>query len=479
MMVESMKTVGGMNVGVRLLIAFVTLSLVFSKRVTAADPPNVLFLVSDDQRPDTIAALGNAAIQTPNLDRLVHRGSVFSNAICANPICSPSRAEILTGCTGMRNGVFDFGRTIDPALPTLPEPFHEAGYATWYTGKWHNNGRPSLHGYANTAGLFTSGGARWWKEQSDYRGQPITGYKGWVFRDTNDKVQPQHGVGLTPNISARFADAAIEVIRGATKPFFLHVNFTAPHDPLLIPPGYEDRYDPSKIPLPKNFRDNHPFDHGNKGGRDEVLLPIPRTEADVRGDIAAYYAVITHLDAQVGRILNALDVAGKTDSTIVVFTSDHGLAMGSHGLRGKQNMYEHTIRVPLIFAGPKVPRSKTFKGHAYLRDIFPTVCDLAGIDPPSDLDGKSQLPVMLGAKESMYNFSIGYFRDSQRMIRTDRWKLIEYPVAKRTQLFDLANDQDELNDLSDSHRHAEIRQDLALRLKRWQRESIRQTSATD
>jgi arylsulfatase A-like enzyme len=447
----------------------VCLVLLLASSTVAANKPNVLLIVSDDQRPDTIAALGNQIISTPGLDRLVRSGTVFTRATCANPICTPSRAELLTGCTGMRNGVFDFGRTIDPVLPTLPKPFAAAGYATWYCGKWHNNGRPAVHGYAQTHRLFTGGGGKWWQPQSDYRGHPVTGYRGWIFRDADDQPLPDLGVGLTPNISATIADAAIDIIRQAGEtPFLIHLNFTAPHDPLLLPPGFETRYDPKKIPLPQNFAPDHPFDHGNRGGRDEVLLPIPRTEALVRADIAAYYAVISHMDAQIGRILAALDQAGKTDETIVVFCSDHGLAMGSHGLRGKQNMYEHTIGVPLIFAGPSIPKGAVVTGQAYLRDIFPTLCELAGLAVP-EVDGKSQVSVIQGKAATVYEYVIGYFRDSQRMIRTDRWKLIEYPQAKRVQLFDLVNDPYERDnrvaDPRQAERVSQLKQQLADFLK--------------
>ena len=428
--------------------------------------PNVILIVSDDQRPDTIAALGNSFIRTPNLDRLVRQGSTFTRATCANPICTPSRAEILTGCTGLRNGVFDFGRVIDPLLPTLPEPFAQAGYQTWYSGKWHNDGRPQRHGYDRTRRLFTGGGGKWWEPKVDYRGHPVTGYKGWVFRDPDDNPLPELGVGLTPHISEVIADAAIEVIRDGVSPFLIHLNFTAPHDPLLLPLGSEFHYDPDAIPLPKNFLLSHPFDHGNRGGRDEVLLPLPRTETLVRSDIAAYYAVISHMDSQIGRLLDALDAAGKTESTLVVFASDHGLAMGSHGLRGKQNMYDHTIGVPMIFAGPGVPKNQRFSGQAYLRDLFPTICELAGIDAPA-VDGKSQVPVLRGDQERMYEFVIGYFRDSQRMIRTDRWKLIRYPLVERVQLFDLQADPYELKNLADDPTHAPIRARLSQQLDGW------------
>ena len=142
-----------------LLIALICNPLSLAEN-TKPVKPNIILIVSDDQRPDSIAALGNPIIKTPHLDRLVRRGSVFLNATCANPICTPSRAEILTGCTGIRNQVFDFGRTLSPNLTTLPEPFNDAGYKTWYCGKWHNDGRPDKHGYQATRALYTGGGGK-------------------------------------------------------------------------------------------------------------------------------------------------------------------------------------------------------------------------------------------------------------------------------------------------------------------------------
>ncbi len=449
----------------RICVALVTV-LCSIGDIVAVEHPNVLLIVSDDQRSDTIAALGNSVIQTPAIDGLVARGTTFLNAICANPICTPSRAEILTGSSGLRNGVFDFGRVIDPKLPTLPEPFHREGYQTWYVGKWHNDGRPARHGYDRTKRLFTGGGGKWWKPQVDYRGHEVSGYRGWIFRDETDRPLPELGVGLTPEISELIADGAIQIVEESHSPFFIHLNFTAPHDPLLIPPGFDGRYKADQIPIPPNFIPEHPFDHGNQGGRDEVLLPMPRTKEVVRADIAAYYAVVSHMDAQIGRIVEAIDRAGKTDSTIVVFCSDHGLAMGSHGLRGKQNMYEHTIRVPMIFAGPNIPVGKKVEGLAYLRDIFPTICELSGIEVPA-VDGKSQVPVIQGNRESLYEFAVGYFRDSQRMIRTQRWKLIQYPLVERTQLFDLANDPFEMTNLSGQPKYRSTSEALSKKLTQW------------
>ena len=275
-------------------------------------------------------------------------------------------------------------------------------------------------------------------------------------------------MGLTPDISRRFADAAIELIRRRpAKPFFLHVNFTAPHDPLILPPGYEGKYRPEDMPLPPNFLSEHPFDHGNFLGRDEQLLPWPRTQSIVRRTTAMYYAVVSHMDQQIGRILKALDETGQADNTVVIFTSDHGIALGSHGLRGKQNMYEHTVGVPLILRGPGVPRGERREAQVYLRDLFPTACELVGLEVPTTIGGKSFVPVLDGQQTEIYPHVVCYFRDKQRMIRTDRWKLIHYPHIDRWQLFDLATDPFELKDLSTDPTQADRIDSLRQKLAAW------------
>jgi arylsulfatase A-like enzyme len=435
--------------------------------------PNVLLLVSDDQRPDTIAALGNPTIRTPHLDQLVVAGTVFPRATCANPICTPSRAEILTGMTGFTSGAFDFGRRIHPETPRWPATMRAAGYRTWYVGKWHNDGRPQDHGYEETDGLFAGGGGSWWVPTSDWNGREVTGYRGWAFQTDDGHRQPEHGVGLTPNISTRFADAAIRFLRrtrAEQEPFFLHVNFTAPHDPLLMPFGGEQLYNPDSLPVPHNFLPEHPFDHGNFRGRDELLFEWPRTPQMVRDELAVYYAQISHMDAQIGRILAALDDTQQRDNTIIIFTSDHGLALGGHGLRGKQSMYEHTIGVPLVLSGPGVPRGRRTDAQCYMRDLFPTICDLCGVAAPDSVEGRSLRPVLAGTVETIHPFAVGYFRNVQRMIRTHEWKLIWYPVLDRYQLFDLRNDPHELRDLSGEAGSARVMSDLRQRLETWLRE---------
>lgn len=439
-----------------------------------AKPPNILFLLSDDQRPDTIHALGNEIIQTPNLDGLVKQGTTFTRATCGNPICTPSRAEIMSGCSGFKNKVLDFGRVIDPEIPLWSTTMKKAGYRTGYVGKWHTDGRPHLRGYTESHGLFNSGGRPTRGKPLDFpfdiNGLPVTGYKGWCFQTSQrDKFFPELGIGLTPNISEKFADAAMNFLNEKTEaPFFLHVNFTTPHDPLFYPKGYENLYKPSDMKVPPNFLSEHPIDHGNLKGRDESLWPWPRTKEMVQKDLSAYYAQITHMDAQIGRIIQTLTETNQMKNTVIIFSSDHGLAVGSHGLRGKQNMYEHTIGVPLIFSGPGIQKQKRTDAQCYLRDLYPTTCELCEIQIPKSIEGKSLIPILKGENSDIYHNIYGYYRDVQRMIRTDRWKYISYPKADRDQLFDLKNDPDEMNDLSQSSEYIKTKKDLALTLLDWQ-----------
>ncbi len=181
--------------------------------------------------------------------------------------------------------------------------------------------------------------------------------------------------------------------------------------------------------------------------RDEKLLPWPRTEATLRDELRAYYGAMTGLDREIGRLLADLGKRGQLDNTIVIFSSDHGLAMGSHGLLGKQNLYEHGMRVPLIFAGPKIPAGKT-TALAYLIDLLPTVCGLTRVKIPADLDGADLTRLIEGKERRSATTLFTAYRDVQRAVRDERYKLIVYPQINRVQLFDLQEDPDELKDLS-------------------------------
>jgi arylsulfatase A-like enzyme len=396
----------------------------------AAPRPNILLLLADDMRPDAVRALGNPRLSTPHLDALAARGLVFTRATCSYPICVVSRTELISGRHGWeREGA---------PVPLWPETLKAAGYRTWHVGKWHLRGRPSERGFSEVAGHFTSGGGSLpGTHRRDWEGFPITGYRGWIFQsDDGGTRHPELGVGLTPDISAKFADAALSLIgRRTGAPWFGQVDFTAPHDPLFLPPGLEGKYPPSEMVPPPNFRAEHPFDHGNFTSRDEALMDWPRTDDAVRRLLSVYHAVIDDMDAQIGRILAALKETGQRDNTIVIFSSDHGLACGSHGLRGKQNQYEHTIGVPFIIAGPGIPAGAVSEAQIYLRELYPTTCDLAGVTVPPGVTARSFAPVIRGERTTHHEAIHGYFTDTQRMIRTaDGWKLIRYPQADRWQL---------------------------------------------
>ena len=295
--------------------------------------------------------------------------------------------------------------TADTPAVDWAEALRRSGYKTWHVGKWHVSGRPSNRGYTESAALFGSGGGKYWKEgQLDWKGFPITGYRGWIFQnDDRSEMYPELGVGVTPDISAKFADAAIDIIgHHSDKPWFCHVNFTAPHDPLMIPPGMEGKYSAKDIPLPENFLPVHPLDHGNFDGRDEALLAWPRTEEAVRDLLRVYYSVIEDMDAQIGRILEALEASGQLENTIIIFTSDHGIACGSHGLRGKQNTYEHTINVPQG-GWSEVPAGEQTNAQIYLRELTQQLLELAkGLSPnqspPRASPASSTIPEPLTTK---------------------------------------------------------------------------------
>jgi arylsulfatase A-like enzyme len=439
-----------------------------------AAPPDILLVVTDDQRPDTIAALGCDGIRTPHLDRLVAGGTAFTRAYAGYPICHVSRAQLLTGCCAFR-ALPEYPRgAVDPALATLAGTFQSAGYHTVYSGKWHNDGHPRQRGYVDTSGLYSAGGGRELAQSQpavDDRGRPITGYRGWTFKDGDNHAELDRGVGLLPDNSRRIADGAIAAMQSAPagRPVLLHVNFAFPHDPRQWPAGMERAYAAEAIPLPANFAPQHPFDHGNAGGRDEVLLPRPLAPAAVREELALYRAMITDVDEQLGRILRALDETGRAERSIVIFTSDQGLALGSHGLLGKQNQYEHSIRSPLIICGPGLPRGRRSAALVNLTDLFPTLCDLAGVATPATVQGASLAPLLRGESRRVHEYTTGCFTDTQRMICDERWKLITYPQVNREQLFDLESDSEELTDLSGADEHRAVRDALRTRLDQWRR----------
>jgi arylsulfatase A-like enzyme len=327
-----------------------------------SERPNILFLFADDQRADTIATHGNPVIQTPNLDRLARSGVSFRRAYMQGGMqgatCVPSRAMLLSGQSLFR---------IDEKLmrdPTWPEAFRDGGYATFVTGKWHNGDASIAKCFQSARSMFTGG-------MTNPMQAPLRQLEGGALG--KPKKAETHACEV-------FADEAIRFLNEPKAgPFLCYVPFDAPHDPHIVPDDFKTHYDPASIPLPPNFLPEHPFDNGEMKIRDELLLLLPRTPDAVRSMLAEYYRYVSYLDQQIGRVLDALAASPHAKNTIVVFSSDSGVARGSHGLIGKQNLYEHSLRVPLIVSGPDLPHDVSTDALCYLFDVFPSLGGLCGV----------------------------------------------------------------------------------------------------
>ncbi len=442
--------------------------------------PNVLFFFTDDQRFDTIRALGNHEIITPNIDSLVERGTAFTNTYImggtSNAICLPSRAMLMTSRTLFH--LQDRGEDFPADHITLGETLQGAGYNCWGTGKWHSTTGAFARTFSDGAEIFFGGMDDHWNvPASDY--DPTGKYDSRI-QQTIDFVDQAVAEKTADHITAGkhsselFCDAAIDYLRGYDdeEPFFMYVSFMAPHDPRTMPQEYLSMYDADDIELPENFAPEHPFDTGNLRGRDESLAGFPRTPDEVRQHIAAYYAMVTHLDAQIGRVLETLDETGHAADTIIVFAADNGLAVGRHGLMGKQNLYDHSVHVPLIMAGPGIPENERRDAFAYLLDIYPTLCDLVDVPIPDSVEGKSLVPAFADSDQRIRDHLLYAYRQYHRGVRDERYKLIEYVVEgeRTTQLFDLRDDPMEMKNLAGDPAHGGQIESLRQQLVRWRDE---------
>jgi arylsulfatase A-like enzyme len=416
-------------------LAMVVIAIALLRSSRAAETkPNVVFLFADDQRADTIAALGNPHIKTPNLDQLVRSGFVFRNAYCLGAnvpaVCTPSRNMLLSGRAFFRWQ----GPQAQPDMPNFPTSMKVAGYETYHHGK-RGNTSPAI--------------------------QALFDHNQYVV-DNDDRTNGEPCQTIV-NEAIGFLKS-----RQRDKPVFMYLAFSNPHDPRVAAQKYLELYPRDKIPLPKNYLPLHPFNDGEQFVRDELLAPFPRTPDDVRKHLHDYYAVISAMDHHIGRLFSALKEVGMYDNTIFIYSADHGLAIGSHGLFGKQNLYEAGMKPPLIFAGPGIPRGET-QALVYLLDIFPTVCGLVGATIPAGLDGKSLKPVIEGKSSGVRDTLFLAYREVQRAVRDSRWKLIRYPQVNVTQLFDLQTDPDEMTNLADQPQNAERIKSLTTELERWQK----------
>lgn len=426
--------------------------------------PNIIMLVGDDHRHDAINAMGDRAVQTPFLDRLAAGGMAFTQAhdMGGNfpAVCVPTRGCLMTGCNVFRALADQTGGVIAPERVTLGEHLRHAGYQTYCVGKWHNDLRSLNRSFAGGEAIFRRGLNTDQYEMRVHHYDPSGNY-------ANNTAY--HARKFSTDF---LCDTAVDYLhkRKGDEPFFLYTAFTAPHDPRTPPKAFADLYRADDIVLPPNFAAGHPFDNGELQVRDEQTAPFPRTPDRTRRELAAYYGMVSSLDAAIGRIMAAVEASGQANNTIIVYTADHGIALGQHGLMGKQNLYEHSTRVPLIINGPGVAAAQRSDALLYSWDLFPTLCDLAGMATPAGLDARSLQPLMTGERTQHRTHIQALYRDFQRMVKDDRWKLIEYAVGndRHTQLFDLSNDPWEQQNLATASASAGELSRLRQHLQEWQ-----------
>ena len=430
------------------------------------DLPNILFLFADDYTFDAINALGNEVIETPNLDRLVRNGTHFRQAFNMGgwngAVCIASRSMIITGNTIWNAKILTddwaHGMSQNQISLSWGKLMEQKGYQTYMTGKWHVSIDPQKI-FQTVRNIRPGMPKDYWNtlNKKGYH-RPIEGQRDrWIAYDSLNGGYWEGG----KHWSEVIRDDAIDFLNQSKEkeaPFFMYLAFNAPHDPRQSPKFFLDQYPLEKIPLPENWLPEYPFKDaiGNsKTLRDEALAPYPRTPYAIKTHIREYYAIITHLDKQIGKILQALEASGKAENTYIFFTGDHGLSLGKHGLLGKQSMFDHSIRVPLIFTGPNIPKNQIINHEIYLQDIMATSLELAKIPKPKSVAFKSFLSLIKGNETSSpYPEGIySAYMDYQRMIRKDGYKLMVYPKIKKLLLFDLKNDPLEQQDISNKEEY--------------------------
>ena len=428
--------------------------------IKTAEKPNILFMFTDDQRADAIGCSGNTYIRTPNIDKLAAEGVRFTNNYIMGgsvpAVCAPSRAMLMSG-----KNLFHIYKNIDlDGITTMPQYFKLHGYVTFGTGKWHNGGASFERSFDRGENVFLGG-------MCDHFKVPCREL------NENKKLGPPVSKGYSTDV---FTDAVLHFIRDYAgenhqQPFFAYVAFTAPHDPRSPREDYIGKYSPGAIPVPGNFMEYHPFAFDDMAIRDEMLAPWPRNPEVIQESIADYYSMIALVDEKIGEIVSALKQYGLFDNTIIVFSSDNGLSIGSHGLMGKQNLYEESIRVPLLISGPGIPVNSQSQAYTYLFDLFPTLCGLTGLPVPAGVDGKDISSVLNGETRNVRNSVFTAYRNTARAIRTGEWKLIRYPDRDYTQLFNLEKDPLEINSLAGLPENKDKIEVMTEALKKWQEET--------
>lgn len=459
-----------------LLFLFTQQSCATKSPKNTDDKPNIVFIFADDHTYSAINALGNSEIITPNLNRLVRQGTTFTHAYNMGAwngaVCAASRAMIISGRSVWDANAFrqtwKANKNYDKTWGKL---MSSAGYDTYMTGKWHVDA-PADSIFQNVVHIRPGMPRDAWSHQGSIpninqmleNGASKAEIRAIGYNrpiDKNDSTWSATNKAYggfwegSKHWSEVLKDDALGFIKQtqtSDNPFFMYLAFNAPHDPRQAPQRFLDMYPLEKISLPKSYLPMYPFKDsiGNGPGlRDEALAPFPRTEFAIKTHIREYYALITHLDEQIGVILDGLKATGKMDNTFVIFTSDHGLAMGRHGLLGKQSQFDHSIRSPFMILGPNIPKNKKVKADIYLQDAMATSLELAGIEKPDYIFFNSVMDLVDGTRtkshyDGIYNGYIKY----QRMVRKDGFKLIVYPKLQKVLLFDLENDPEEMYDLA-------------------------------
>jgi arylsulfatase A-like enzyme len=407
--------------------------------------PNILVIVPDQLRAQSIGCAGNPDVRTPNLDRLAAEGLVFNQAFANSPVCCPARAVLLTGKYAHRNGMTANDLRLRESETTLAELLKEAGYRTGFIGKWHLDGGRRDPGYV-PPGDRRQGFDYWAANECSHRH-----FDNHYFRDDPAPIP------LGKYEAEGWTDLAIEFLRRQEgQPFFLMVMMGPPHDPYKAPARYESMYDPARLSLRPNWKEDVPMGS--------------------RQDIASYYAQISAIDDQVGRLMAALQEFKLREETVVVFTSDHGDMLGSQGQRLKRKPWEESIRVPFFISYPgRVKSGGQTKAIITHVDIAPTLLNLCGVRIPPAMQGSDLSKVMLGQSpagpDSAFFQIFGPYNGDEtafgwRGVRTDR-----YMYARSRQrswvLYDLERDPYERRNLVEDPAAATVRASLEKRLNSW------------
>lgn len=430
---------------------FLAVTMLASSACFAEDRPNLLFVFADDQAFDTIHAQGNSEIQTPNLDRLFEQGTSFTQTYNQGgwngAICIASRTMLNTGLYIWHAEAVqkDLKSKWVPEKKMWAQQLAAKGYQTFFSGKWHVKADASevFEVARNIRGGMpnqTPAGYDRPTSPDDKEWQPWDKkYEGFWKGGT-------HWSEVLGNDAIDYLDIAAKDER----PFFMYLAFNAPHDPRQSPKEFVDRYPLESVSLPQTFQANYPYEIGSNKCRDEKLAPFPRTPYAVKVNRQEYYAIITHMDQQIGRIIDHLEATGQRDNTYIIFTADHGLACGHHGLLGKQNMHDHSVRVPFCVVGPGIAAGRKIGRRIYMQSLVPTTFQLAGLDVPEHVEFEGLASILKSDTASSEVLGTAYssYTTHQRMVTVGNDKLIVYPQIGVSLLYDLAADPLEQRELS-------------------------------